>query len=324
MLDNFLNILPEVIFDAAETFGGRCTGRFLQLNAMENRVYDIEMEEGPRVVIKFYRPGRWSRDTIQAEHDFLKALEKNEVPVVCPMADATGKTLFETNSVMFTVFPKRPGRLEPELNTEQLTRLGRFLARLHNVGATLPGRPRVKLDAETYGRKPLEFLKEKSLVPTNFLLRYEPIIKEICDLCDPLFEGVETILLHGDCHSGNILWTNDNPYFIDFDDMLYAPPVQDFWMLTGADDEYGQEMKKTLIEAYESIRGFDPTTLRLVEPLRSLRMINFSAWIARRWEDGAFKAVFPTFGTERYWQEQIEALSVQLDKVRTLASGNPY
>ena len=154
MLDNFLQILPEVIFDAAETLGGRCTGRFYALNAMENRVYDIEMEEGPRVVIKFYRPGRWSRATIQAEHDFLKALEEHEIPVVCPLTDDKGQSIFEINDVMFTIFPKRPGRLEPELNTEQLTRLGRFLARLHNVGAAVRGAPRLRLDPQTYGREP--------------------------------------------------------------------------------------------------------------------------------------------------------------------------
>jgi Ser/Thr protein kinase RdoA (MazF antagonist) len=152
MLDNFLQILPEVILDAAETLGGRCTGRFYALHALENRVYDIEMEEGPHVVIKFYRPGRWSRATIQAEHDFLKALEESEVPVVCPLMDDKEQSLFEINGVMFAIFPKRAGRLEPELTTEQLTRLGRFMARLHNVGATVKAAPRLRLDPQTYGR----------------------------------------------------------------------------------------------------------------------------------------------------------------------------
>lgn len=314
-MENFLNILPEVIFDAAETLGGRCTGRFFALNAMENRVYDIEMEEGPRVVIKFYRPGRWSRATIQTEHDFLKKLEENEIPVVRPLADASGKTLFETNGVLFTIFPKRPGRLEPELNKEQLTRLGRFLARLHNVGATMPGLPRLKLSPTTYGRETLKYLKEKNLLPAHLGQHFETLINEICDVTEPMFTNVEYVLLHGDCHAGNILWSNDSPYFIDFDDMLYAPPVQDTWMLTGADDEYGNEMRRILITAYEEIREFDDSTLRLIEPLRALRMIHFTAWIAKRWEDGAFKLAFPNFGTERYWQEQVEGLSVQREKI---------
>jgi len=316
MLDNFLQILPEVIFDAAEKLGGRCTGRFYALHALENRVYDIEMEEGPHVVIKFYRPGRWSRATIQAEHDFLKALDKSEIPVVCPLTDDQGQSIFEINKVMFTVFPKRPGRLEPELTTEQLTRLGRFMARLHNVGATVKAAPRLRLDPQTYGRDPLKFLKDGNFVPMELASRFETIVTQICDAITPRFEDAKYVLLHGDCHSGNILWDRDDPYFIDFDDMLYAPPVQDIWMLTGGDDDYGKEQRRILLEAYEQIRTFDMTTLQLIEPLRALRMIHFSAWIARRWEDSAFKASFPDFGTEHYWQEQIEALALQLEKVQ--------
>jgi len=320
-MDNFLTILPEVIFDAAETLGGRCTGRFFALNAMENRVYDIEMEEGPRVVIKFYRPGRWSRETIQTEHDFLKRLEDNEIPVVRPLADASGKTLFEINGVLFTIFPKRPGRLEAELNPEQLKRLGRFLARLHNVGAAMPGLPRQRLSPATYGRDTLKYLQEKQLLPGHLGTHFANLVTQICDITEPLFENVETVLLHGDCHHGNILWTGDAPFFIDFDDMLYAPPVQDIWMLTGADDSYGEEMKKILLAAYEELRPFDDSTLELIEPLRSLRMIYFTSWIAKRWEDGAFKLAFPHFGTERYWQEQVENLSVQREK---LTNPNAY
>ena len=244
MLDNFLQILPEVIFDAAEKLGGRCTGRFYALNAMENRVYDIEMEEGPHVVIKFYRPGRWSRATIQTEHDFLKALEKSEIPVVCPLTDDNGQSIFEINEVLFTIFPKRPGRLEPELNTEQLTRLGRFLARLHNVGATVKGAPRLRLDPQTYGREPLKFLTDGNFIPMQLASRFETIVTQICDAIGPRFEDVNYVLLHGDCHCGNILWDRDAPYFIDFDDMLYAPPVQDIWMLTGGDDDYGKERRR--------------------------------------------------------------------------------
>ena len=315
MLDNFLQILPEVIFDAAEKLGGRCTGRFYALHALENRVYDIEMEEGPHVVIKFYRPGRWSRATIEAEHDFLKALEAGEIPVVCPLTDDTGQTIFEINQVMFTIFPKRPGRLEPELNTEQLTRLGRFMARLHNVGATIKAAPRLRLDPQTYGRDPLKFLKDGNFVPLELASRFETIVAQICDAITPRFEDVQYVLLHGDCHSGNILWNRDDPYFIDFDDMLYAPPVQDIWMITGGDDNYGKERRQILLEAYEQFRTFDMTTLQLIEPLRALRMIHFSAWIARRWKDSAFKMAFPDFGTEHYWQEQIEALALQLEKV---------
>lgn len=320
MLDNFLQILPEVIFDAAETLGGRCTGRFYALNAMENRVYDIEMEEGPHVIVKFYRPGRWSRATIQAEHDFLKALEASEIPVVCPLANDQGQSICEINGVLFTLFPKRPGRLEPELNKEQLTRLGRFLARLHNVGAAVKDAPRLRLDTQTYGLEPLKLLKDGNFIPHQLASRFEIIVEQICHAIAPRFDGVEYVLLHGDCHCGNILWNRDDPYFIDFDDMLYAPPVQDIWMLTGGDDAYGKERRDILLDAYEEMRTFNMATLRLIEPLRALRMIHFSAWIARRWEDSAFKLGFPAFGTERYWQEQIEALALQLEKIQSQPS----
>lgn len=315
MSELFLSITPDVIFDAAETLGGRCTGRFLALNAMENRVYSIEMEDGTWTVIKFYRPGRWDRPTIQSEHDFLKALHAGEIPVVCPLSDATGKTLFEIQGVFFTIFPKKAGRLEPELNKEQLKRLGRFLARLHNTGKASPAVPRLKLTPQTFGRDSLQTLRDAKLLPSNVDIRFSDLINSICDKIEPLFEKVEWVLLHGDCHAGNILWNKDEPFFIDFDDMLYAPPVQDIWMLTGADDEDGKERKDTLLAAYEQIREFDEESLKLVEPLRTLRMIYFNAWIGRRWEDGAFKMAFPTFGTERYWQEQIEGLAVQREKL---------
>ncbi|HEY1232611.1 MAG TPA: serine/threonine protein kinase [Candidatus Binatia bacterium] len=321
MLNNFLQIVPEVIFDAVEKLGGRCTGRFFTLNALENRVYDTEMEGGSHLVIKFYRPGRWSRPTIQAEHDFLRALEDSEIPVVCPLTDDRGQSIFEITGVMFAIFPKRPGRLEAELSKEQLTRLGRFLARLHNVGATVKDAPRLRLDPESYGREPLKFLKHGHFVPMELASRFQTIASEICAAIKPRFADANCILLHGDCHSGNILWNRDDPYFIDFDDMLYAPPVQDIWMLTGGDDEYGKERRRILLEAYEQIRVFDMTTLQLIEPLRALRMIYFSAWIARRWDDYAFKMAFPDFGTEHYWQEQIEALALQLEKVQSLPSG---
>ncbi len=315
MLDNFLEILPEVIFDAVETLGGRCTGRFLALNAMENRVYDVQMEDEPNRVIKFYRPGRWNKDTLETEHHFLKALEENEIPVVRPMENATGETLFQAKGVWFTVFPKKAGRLEPELNPEQLERLGRFLARLHNVGATYKKSPRPVLSPTTYGRGALKTLLDLGLLPPTVAPRYSQLVDQICDHIDPWFGGRESILLHGDCHAGNILWQGNEPFFLDFDDMCYAPPVQDIWMLTGADDEDGKERKAILLEAYEQIRGFDPESFKLIEPLRALRMIYFNTWIGQRWNDGAFKAAFPYFGTERFWQEQIETLSVQWEKL---------
>jgi len=276
------------------------------------------MEEEENRIVKFYRPGRWSRENIEAEHQFLKRAFAAEIPVVCPL-EKEGNTLFEINGIFFAIFPKRPGRLEPELNEEQLKRLGRYLARLHNVGAELKNLPRVKLTPELYGRGCIRILKEiNQLPPGNLGAIYQQLVSEICDRSELFFEGVESIIIHGDCHAGNILWKGNDPYFIDFDDMLYGPPVQDIWMLIGGDDEYAMKNRDKVIDAYLEIREFDERTFKLIEPLRALRLICFSSWIAQRREDGAFKQAFPQFGTEKYWQQQLEHLSLQLERIKAL------
>jgi Ser/Thr protein kinase RdoA (MazF antagonist) len=317
MLGDFRHLLPEVIFEAVEVLGGRCTGRFLALHAMENRVYDVEREGQDNVVVKFYRPGRWSESAIQAEHDFLFACAAAEIPVVCALRGTGDRTVFEIQGIRYAVFPKRPGRLEPELGHDALERLGRHLARIHNVGAAFAPVERARLTPDTYGRESLETILREGLLAPGLAPIYAQYATQICDLVDPLFAGTSFVLTHGDCHAGNVLWRDGQPYFIDFDDMLYAPPVQDFWMLIGGDDAFAEKNRDVLLRAYTEIRGFDAESLDLIEPLRALRMIHFSAWIARRREDGAFRAAFPHFGTEKYWQEQIENLSRQLERLRT-------
>lgn len=315
MVSTFSQILPEQIYQASEILGGRCTGRFLALNAMENRVYDVEFEDNTHVIIKFYRPGRWSKDTILAEHEYLyKALEA-EIPVVPPLKNEKGDTLFEQDGVFFALFPKKPGRLEPELNEAQLKRLGHYLARLHNVGDSFKKAPRLSLTPKVYGTDSLKILKDLKLLGDGLGPRYEQICKEIIEASEAKFKNVQMTLIHGDCHAGNILWKMDEPFFIDFDDMLYAPAVQDFWMLIGGEDEYAMKNRDILVRSYESIREFNDDEFALIEPLRALRLIYFAAWIGRRWEDGAFKLAFPHFGTERYWQEQIDHLSIQRERI---------
>lgn len=316
MANNFDAILPEVIFDAVERFGGRCTGRFLALNAMENRVYDVELEDDSHVVIKFYRPGRWTRPIIEAEHEYLAAAAADEIPTVCPFADASGQTLFETEGIFYAVFPKRPGRLEAELNDQQLQRLGRYLGRLHNVGEKLKHVTRGRLDPDTFVRKAMYDLLPLNVIPPELEKRYADLCGEIATAADRRLAGAKYILTHGDCHVGNILWKGDDPYFIDFDDMLHAPPVQDIWMLTGGNDEDGHRRREVLLKAYEQMRAFDYETLSLIETLRTLRMVNFATWIGKRWSDNAFKRGFPDFGSHRYWQEHFEGLNLQLDKIR--------
>ncbi len=313
---NFNAIVPEVIFTAVERFGGRCTGRFLALNAMENRVYDVELEDDSHVVIKFYRPGRWSRATIAAEHQFLAEAVAAEVPVVCPLVDSAGESLFVAETIFYAVFPKRPGRLEAELNDAQLQRLGRYLGRLHNIGEKLRHVDRGRLDADTFVRGALTELLTLDVLPPELVSRYRDICTQIATIAEPRLQNTPYILTHGDCHVGNILWNGDNPYFIDFDDMLHAPPVQDIWMLTGGNDEDGHRRREVLLGAYEQMRAFDHDTLSLIETLRALRMVNFATWIAKRWDDQAFKRGFPEFGTYRYWQDHFEGLTMQLERIR--------
>lgn len=316
MLSNFEHVLPHVIFESVEVLGGRCTGRFIPLNALENRVYDVELEDRTHVVIKFYRPGRWHRETIQSEHSFLATAAESEVPVVCPLSDGNGQTLFEKDGVFYAVFPKKTGRLEPELSPARLKRVGHYLARLHNVGSSFRQLERRQLTPKIFGRDSLETLLELEVIAPQMRRSFEMLVNQCCDAMEPLFSTQKFILVHGDCHVGNVLWDRDEPFFVDFDDMLYAPAVQDFWMLVGGNDEYAKKNWEDMLSAYETLRPFDFSSLQLVEALRTLRMIHFSAWIARRRTEAQFRATFPDFATERYWQEQIESLACQLESLR--------
>lgn len=321
---SFFNLGPDEICSAAETLSlgddpDRATGRFLQLNAMENRVYDVELDSGRRVITKFYRPGRWTKEQILSEHKFLQKSLDQEIPVVAPLRNSNGESLFDSHGIAFAVFPKQGGRLEPELNPEQLKRLGRFLARIHQVGKSLTKEPRLRLDPQTYIGESLESLESLGFLSEPIGKTFKMLALRIRDQIEPQWNDTNAILLHGDCHGGNVLWRGDSPHFIDFDDMLYAPPVQDFWMLVGGSDDYALRNLAILVTAYEEVEAFDYQSLRLIECLRAMRMLYFPAWIGRRWQDGAFKAAFPYFGTERYWQGQVEDLSQQHERV---ASGS--
>ncbi|NDE16605.1 serine/threonine protein kinase [bacterium] len=318
-VEGFTELVPERIFKFAERFGGTATGRFLGLNALENRVYEVEIEHDDgrmeKRIVKFYRPGRWSRQTVEAEHQFLKSCAAAEVPVVQPIADESGRTLFDDQGILCAAFPKMRGRLESDLNRTQLERLGRYLARLHNVGAAMPPQPRQRLDAGTFGRAPLAFMLESGAMPADVRPRYETVATRVIDACEQALKPWPAQLVHGDCHQGNVLWNGDEPVFIDFDDILYAPPVQDIWMLTGGDPEEQSRKRGELLDGYEQIRDFDWGSLAIVEALRSLRMIHFAGWLIRRRDDGAIKQAFPLVGTDRFWQEQLEGLYAQSEKL---------
>jgi Ser/Thr protein kinase RdoA (MazF antagonist) len=319
----FYELTPGRILDAVEASTGlRCTGRAMALNSMENRVYEIELEldEKPKnpsdrfVIAKFYRPGRWTREQIQEEHDFLSELQEDEIPVVAPKRLTDGATLhvMKEAPIWYAVFPKIGGRSPDELSDEQAAQVGRLLARLHNVGATKKAEHRLTLSPETYGLQNLKHLVDQNILPPDVKAAYVATVETICRITAPWFADTTAIRIHGDCHFGNLLSGRDSLFFVDFDDMVSGPPVQDIWLLTPGRDDYATRLREILLDAYETMRPFDRRTLRLVEPLRALRFVHFSAWIGRRWQDPAFPRAFPHFGTAKYWQDQLVDLKEQL------------
>jgi Ser/Thr protein kinase RdoA (MazF antagonist) len=323
----FYELTPDVIFSAVEALGYRCTGRCMPLNSMENRVLEVEVEPHQTIeseserfrIVKFYRPLRWSREQIMEEHQFLSDLETQDIPVVIPEADESGETLFEIEdqNIFYCVYPKMGGRNPDELDRDQLQRIGRLLARLHNVGSqsTAPGR--ISLTPETYGLNSLDFLLDSESMPIAIEDDYIDVVEEICERSEPYFQSAPTQRIHGDCHLGNVIWSPAGPFFVDFDDMVNAPTVQDIWLLTPGRDDDSLAQREVLLQAYESLTSFDRSTLRLVEPMRALRYIHFSAWIAKRWTDPAFPRTFPEFDSTNYWNEQLHDLKECLDLIRT-------
>lgn len=320
---HFFHLSPDTILRAVERLGMRCTGRCLALNSMENRVFEVEIELGVEErsaydrfrVAKFYRPGRWTREQILEEHTFLFDMVEQELPVVAPCKDENGESLFEVEEfgIYYAVFPKVGGRTPQELTRDEMERLGRLLARIHNVGAGKEAPHRLRLDPTTYGIQNLEFLLSNGIIPPELVTHYEQAVRSLCQIISPWFEGVAYHRVHGDLHMGNILMTREGPFIVDLDDMVRGPAVQDLWLVIPSRDEYGVALLDAFMEGYEQMRLFDPSTLRLIEPLRALRYIHFSAWIARRWEDPSFKAAFPQFGGMGYWKEQVADLQDQLE-----------
>ncbi len=309
MSTGFFALTPDRVLEAVEVGGLRCTGRCLPLRAFENRVYEVELEDEQRIVVKFYRPGRWSRETILDEHAFLADLAAAEIAVVPPMDLGVGSTLPEIDSIYYAAFPKVRGRTLDELNDEQLRQIGRLIGRMHAVGAARDAPHRPRLSVERYVHEPLEALVGGGLVPSAMAPRYRDVALKIADIVAPLLAKAGTQRIHGDLHRGNIIWAKDGPILVDFDDCMVGPTVQDLWILArGGSSEEALHWRDQLLEGYELFREFDRSTLALAEPLRALRIMWVSSWIAQRWEDPSFKTGFPAFGTESYWAKEYEEL----------------
>ena len=312
---SFSALTPDTVLDALDSVGLRGDGRLLALNSYENRVYQVGMEEGPPLVAKFYRPQRWSDAAILEEHGFVHELVEREIPVVPALALTDGKTLHQFDGFRFAVFAKHGGRA-PELEDRAtLEWMGRFIGRIHAIGALAPFRERPTLDIVTFGEEPRDFLLTHGFVPDDLLAAYTSVVAQALDGVRRCFEragAVATLRLHGDCHSGNVLWTDAGPHFVDFDDSRMGPAVQDLWMLLSGERTDMVRQLSDLLAGYEDFYDFDPRELYLIEALRTLRLIHYAAWLARRWDDPAFPVAFPWFNTQRYWQDRILELREQV------------
>ena len=332
----FSALTPDIVLDALDSVGLRGDGRLTTLSSYENRVYQVQLEDGSSVVAKFYRPERWSDAQIQEEHDFAAELMAAEVPAIGPLK-LQGATLHHFGGFAFSASPRRGGR-PPELDDgEVLEWIGRFLARIHTVGVKRPFATRPRLDVQSFGVESMQWLLEHDKVPLDVQSVWTKVCTDAIDLVaahaaltgasgnNASEDGSIRILrLHGDCHPGNILWTPANaalaagpgPHFVDLDDARCGPAVQDLWMLLSGDRSQRTRQLGMLVDGYEQFRDFDRRELVLIEPLRTLRLIHYSAWLARRWDDPTFPLNFPWFGSSDYWQGQVQMLEEQMEAMQ--------
>lgn len=307
-------LTPDLVLDAVESEGFLSDARILALNSYENRVYQVGIEGGSPVIAKFYRPQRWSDAQIAEEHAFTHKLKSLEVSVVPPLSHRDGTTLFRFGDFRFSLYPRQGGHA-PELdNLDHLLTLGRVIGRMHNYGKEGLFQHRPNVDIQSYAIDSYRFLLNNSFLPKELEEAYRTLAEDLIERVTRAFEqtNYQTIRLHGDCHPGNILWRDDAPHFVDFDDARNGPAIQDLWMLLSGERPQRIEQLSEVLEGYQEFCDFNFAELALIEPLRTLRIMHYSAWLARRWDDPAFPMNFPWFNTERYWAEHILELREQL------------
>lgn len=312
----FHELGPETVLDAVEqASGGLSDGRILALNSYENRVYSVGMEQGAPLIAKFYRPGRWSDATILEEHHYSLELQQAEINLVAPLADEAGQTLHHTGPYRFALYP-RVGGHAPELDdAEVLERIGQQLGRLHATARRQRFQHRPALNPHNFVAESREYLLQHDIIPDYLLPAYESVSAELSQAIEQhwaLNDMLPSLRLHGDLHSGNLLLRDDLLQLVDLDDCRNGPAIQDFWMLLGGSAEEQQYRLRHLLQGYELFMDFDPLQLELIETLRSMRIIHYAAWLARRRADPAFVQAFPWFFQPRYWEEHVLALREQL------------
>jgi Ser/Thr protein kinase RdoA (MazF antagonist) len=309
----YADLTPDRVLDAVEALGFVVDGRLLALNSYENRVYQVGLDDAPPLIAKFYRPGRWSDQEIEEEHIFVRALEDSEVPVATPIS-IDGRSLHRHQDYRFSLTPRCGGR-DPELeDPETLTRIGRFIGRIHAVGASAPFAHRPAISLELFGSEPARYLIDQEWIPEYLSDAYSSVVDHALAEIGACFERagpVQTLRLHGDCHRGNLLWRDAGPLFVDFDDARTGPAIQDLWMLLSGERREMSLQLDAVLEGYRDFADFDPRELHLIEALRTLRLIHHAAWLARRWHDPAFPNAFPWFDSPRFWEEQILTLREQ-------------
>ena len=310
----YATLTPDLILDAVESAGFVCSGSLLALNSYENRVYQIGIEEAAPLIAKFYRPHRWTDATILEEHQFALELMAHEIPVVAPWLNTNQQSLFYYQGFRFALFPRQGGRALELDSLEHLAWMGRFIGRLHAVGACRKFHHRPTLSVESHGHDAYQLLMSLDLIPPHLKEGYSRTALSVLSKVEQCFANVsplKLIRLHGDTHAGNVLWRDTGPHIVDLDDCLMGPAIQDIWMLLSGDDEQMTVQLNHILRGYREFHDFNRMELHLIEALRTLRMLHYSAWLAKRWNDPAFPLSFPWFNSPSYWQEQWANLQEQ-------------
>jgi len=301
--ESFYALTPHSVLDAVEEAGFDPLGVCSPMNSLENRVYRISLDQDKAVVAKFYRPGRWTKAQIEEEHRFLEELEEDELPVAAPLTLSSGSTLNQIGDIYYAIWELKGGHQKDEFTPEELMMMGRLLARIHNIGEEADFQDRPVFNSYRYLDEPLEYMTRHDLLDSMVKQRYSQAVAQLKELFLRESENMPMIRLHGDCHIGNILFRDEQPLFLDFDDSLTGPPIQDLWMLTGGREHWASS-KTFLMEGYRTFRDFNDSWWNMMEILRGMRMVYYVGWLARRRDDPAFKPYFSDFGTRDFWERE--------------------
>jgi len=309
-------LTPDCILDAIETTGMLSSGHILALNSYENRVYQVGIEDNPPVIAKFYRPQRWSEQAILEEHRFSRELAELEIPVIAPLA-RDGATLRQHGDFRFALFPRQGGHAPEPENLNQLEWIGRLLGRIHSAGRAQSFKARPRLDTHRYGWRAQTVVLNSHLLPKEHQQHYLNLSSHLLNLIEEKLDQVQAaeLRVHGDCHPGNILWTGRGPHFVDMDDCCNGPAIQDLWMLLSGDRMDMTIQLDALLAGYRTFQDFNPAELALIEPLRGLRLIHYTGWLTRRWDDPAFPLAFPWFAEAAYWPGYLADLEQQINRI---------